>query len=51
MTESFKEYMNKNLTKEKKPSIKKTLSVLKEVAEKTVNHREKVKMKDRGVEL
>lgn len=51
MTEAFKEYMNKNLAKEKKPSIKKTLSVLKEAAEKTVNHREKVKMKDRGVEL
>ena len=51
MTEAFKEYMNKNLAKEKKPSIKKTLSVLKEAAEKTVNHREKVKIKDRGVEL
>ena len=51
MTEAFKEYMNKNLAKEKKPSIKKTLSVLKETAEKKINHREKVKMKDRGVEL
>ena len=36
MEAAFKEYMAKNLRKEKKPSVKKALSVFKETAEK--NH-------------
>ena len=51
MTQAFKEYTAKSLNKEKKPSIKKTLATLKEQAEKVVPHKEKVKVKDRGVEL
>lgn len=51
MTEAFKEFMNKDLAKEKKPSIKKTLSSMIDQAAKTHKHREKVKQKDRGVEL
>ena len=51
MESAFKEYMNKNLAKEKKPSIKKTISAMKDIAEKTHKQREKVKVKDRGVEL
>ena len=51
MTQAFKEYTAKSLTKEQKPSIKKTLSMLKEQAEKKTKHREKVKVKERGMEL
>ena len=51
MMQAFKEYTAKSLNKEKKPSIKKTLAVLKEQAEMVVPHKEKVKVKDRGVEL
>ena len=51
MTQAFKEYTAKSLTKEQKPSIKKTLTTLKEQAEKVVPHKEKVKVKERGMEL
>jgi len=51
MEAAFKEYMAKNLRKEKKPSVKKALSVFKEAAEKNHKTREKIKVKDRGVEL
>ena len=51
MTEAFKEFTAKSLAKEKKPSIKKTLAALKDQVEKKTPHREKVKHKDRGVEL
>ena len=51
MEAAFKEYMAKNLQKEKKPSVKKALSVFKETAEKNHKTREKIKVKDRGVEL
>ena len=51
MTQAFKEYTAKSLNKEKKPSIKKTLAALKEQAEKVVPHKEKVKVKERGMEL
>jgi len=43
--------MAKNLRKEKKPSVKKALSAFKEAAKKNHKTREKVKVKDRGVEL
>ena len=51
MEAAFKEYMAKNLQKEKKPSVKKAISVFKEAAEKNHKTREKIKVKDRGVEL
>ena len=51
MTQAFKEYTAMSLNKEKKPSIKKTLAALKEQAEKVVPHKEKVKVKERGMEL
>ena len=51
MTQAFKEYTAKSLKKEKKPSIKKTLAALKEQSEKVVPHKEKVKVKERGMEL
>ncbi|HCY94735.1 PcfB family protein [Treponema denticola] len=51
MEPAFKEYMAKNLRKEKKPSVKKALSAFKEAAKKNHKTREKVKVKDRGVEL
>lgn len=51
MTQAFKEFSNKNLEKDKKPSIRKLISKMIGEAEKNNKHREKVKQKDRGVEL
>ena len=51
MTQAFKEFSNKNLEKDKKPSILKLISKMIGEAEKNHKHREKVKQKDRGVEL
>ena len=48
MTEAFKEFAAKKLTREKKPSIRKALAAFKEKAKKMNQNREKVKNKDRG---
>ena len=50
MTEAFKEYSNKTL-QEKKPSIRKLLSQMKDKALNMNKHKELVKNKDRGIEL
>ncbi len=48
MTEAFKEFAAKKLTREKKPSIRKALAAFKEKAKQMNQSREKVKNKDRG---
>lgn len=50
LTAAFKEFSAKNLDREKKPSIRKLLSQMREKA-KQHRQREKVKTKDRGQEL
>ncbi|PKK38628.1 hypothetical protein ABB02_01934 [Clostridiaceae bacterium JG1575] len=47
---AFKEFSAKKLTQEKKPSLKKTLSAFKEVAQQKNAERGKVKNKDRRIE-
>lgn len=51
MTQAFKEFAAKKLTKEKKPSIRKALAAFKEKAKQMNQSRQKVKNKDRGREL
>lgn len=51
MTEAFREFATKQLTREKKPSIRKALAAFKEKAKQINQSREKVKNKDRGREL
>ena len=51
MTAAFKEFSAKKLTQEKKPSIRKLLSTLKEAAQGKNAERAKVKNKDREVSL
>ena len=51
ITAAFREFSAKNLEKEKKPSIRKELDQAKQQAEAQHRQREKVKTKDRGVEL
>ena len=51
ITAAFREFSAKNLAKEKKPSIRKALSQAQEKAKVSHREREKVKAKDRGVEL
>ena len=51
MTAAFQEFTAKSLSREKKPSIRKLLSTLKEAAQGRNAQREKVKNKDRGREL
>lgn len=48
MTEAFKEFAAKKLSREKKPSIRKALAAFKEKAKQRNANREKVKNKDRG---
>ena len=48
---SGREFSAKNLEKEKKPSIRKELDQAKQQAKAQHRQREKVKTKDRGVEL
>ena len=48
MTEAFKEFAAKKLSREKKPSIRKALAAFKEKAKQINANREKVKNKDRG---
>lgn len=50
LTAAFKEFSAKNLAKEKKPSIRKLLSQMRDKAKQKSQHREKVKSKDRGQE-
>ena len=51
MTQAFKEFSAKKLSREKKPSIRKLLSTLKEAAQGKNAERAKVKNKDREVSL
>ena len=51
LTAAFKEFSAKKLTQEKKPSIRKLLSTLKEAAQGRNAERDKVKNKDREVSL
>ena len=51
ITAAFREFSAKNLEKEKKPSIRKELEQAKQQAKAQHRQREKVKTKDRGVEL
>ena len=51
MTAAFQEFSAKKLTQEKKPSIRKLLSTLKEAAQGRNAERAKVKNKDREVSL
>ena len=51
ITAAFREFSAKNLAKEKKPSIRKALSQVQEKPKVSHREREKVKTKDRGVEL
>ena len=51
ITAAFREFSAKNLEKEKKPSIRKELDQGKQQAKAQHRQREKVKTKDRGVEL
>ena len=51
ITAAFREFSAKNLEKENKPSIRKELAQAKQQAKAQHRQREKVKAKDRGVEL
>ena len=51
ITAAFREFSAKNLDKEKKPSIRKLLEHAKVQTKTQHREREKVKTKDRGVEL
>ena len=51
ITAAFREFSAKNLEKEKKPSIRKELEQAKQQSKAQHRQREKVKAKDRGVEL
>ncbi len=51
ITAAFREFSAKNLEKGKKPSIRKELDQAKQQAKAQHRQREKVKAKDRGVEL
>lgn len=51
LTAAFKEFSAKNLSQEKKPSLRKLLAQMREKAKQKTRHREKVKFKDRGPEL
>lgn len=51
ITAAFREFSAKNLKKEKKPSIRKELEQAKQQSKAQHRQQEKVKTKDRGVEL
>jgi len=51
MEQAFKEFAAKNLNLDKKPSVRKLLSQMKEKAKQKSLNREKVKTKERGPEL
>ena len=51
LTAAFKEFSAKKLNHDKKPSIRRLLSSLKDKAASLNAQRDKVKNKDRGIEL
>lgn len=51
MTAAFKEFTAKSLTQEKKPSIRKLLSSMRELAKQKAKVLDRSKQKDRGIEL
>ena len=51
LTAAFQEFTSKKLNKERKPSIRKDLAEQKAETAKKTAHREKIKNKDRGIEL
>ena len=51
MTEAFREFSAKKLSREQKPSILKALVSFKEAAKQLNANRQKTKHKDRGIEL
>ena len=51
LTAAFKEFSARNLAKEKKSSIRKLLKTMKEKVQQKTRQREKVKTRERGVEL
>ncbi len=51
MTEAFREFSAKKLSREQKPSILKALASFKEAAKQLNANRQKTKHKDRGIEL
>lgn len=51
MTAAFQEFSKKNLTQVQKPSIRKLITSLKQMISKKDLNRQKVKEKDRGVQL
>ena len=51
MTEAFREFSEKKLSREQKPSILKALASFKEAAKQLNANRQKTKHKDRGIEL
>ena len=51
MTEAFREFSAKKLSREQKPSILKALASFKEAAKQLNTNRQKTKHKDRGIEL
>lgn len=50
MTEAFREFSAKKLSREKRPSIRKALAAFKEKAKQLNANREKVKNKERGLD-
>ena len=51
LTAAFKEFSEKKLTQEQKPSIRKVLAAFKEKAKELNANRQQTKHKDRGIEL
>ena len=51
MTEAFREFSAKKLSREQKPSIRKALAAFREAAKQLNANRQKTKHKDRGIEL
>ena len=51
LTAAFKEFSAKKLTQERKPSIRKALASFREAAKQLNSNRQKVKHKDRGIDL
>ena len=51
MTEAFREFSAKKLSRDQKPSILKALASFKEAAKQLNANRQKTKHKDRGIEL
>ena len=50
MTEAFREFSSKKLSREQKPSIRKALAVFRDKAKQLNANREKVKNKERGID-